>query len=131
MWCLHSRCRRFYKDAREYKVMIKVRSLIGGFVVALVVVFGVGVSAAEASAAPAGTAAGAVKSVRAAVPSPVERGMCDVLAQLPGYSYRYQGATVRVPSGKALLKELSADGVKGSARARACKALVGEYAAHN
>lgn len=74
--------------------------------------------------------AGAVPSVRESVPGKVaaETGWCDVLVELPGYTTTYDGARVTVPSGRVLLRELSADGVTGKARQTACKALVTSFA---
>lgn len=123
------------KDAKDEKIMIKdVRKAFMYGVAVLAVVFAVGFSLpGTASAGEGRVPTGTVANTPAAKPKPdpKETGMCDVLSKLPGYSYTYQGAKITVPDGKALLRELTADGVKGKTRERACKAMVGEYAAHN
>jgi hypothetical protein len=110
---------------------ITVRGLLLALAVAVMVVAGVGVSAGRAVAGDGRVPSGTVVNVVKPKPDARETGMCDVLAQLGAYTYRYGGALVRVPDGRALLTELSADGVKGKQRQAACKALVGEYASHN
>lgn len=119
-----------------------IRKMMFVAAIALVVAFGVGFTVAGPAAAgsPVGSAvsAGSGQTPTALVsntpkpkPSKTETGMCDVLYQLPAYTYKYQGATIGNPSGKAELKDLTADGVKGKDRQTACKYMVTAYSKHN
>jgi hypothetical protein len=55
---------------------------------------------------------------------------CVILRALPGYTYRYQGATITEPSGKARYQELLADHVHGAQLQTACRAMINQQASH-
>jgi hypothetical protein len=56
---------------------------------------------------------------------------CQVLRTLPTYVYRYQGATVYMPSGAARYREVVVDGLRGDNLQRVCKAQVNQQVRSN
>lgn len=105
-----------------------MRKIIGALFAGLLVVLGM------AGTAQATTHPGPKDGPCLGAAGPTTYRICEALRVQPPYSYRYQGATVDVPDGWALLAELKADGItpsKNSAQFRSAgRDLVTEHFRH-
>lgn len=89
---------------------------------------GLATNAAGDTRTATATATATVSRVAVARPiatvTPVIASPCQMLRLLPGYRYRYQGATVTEPTGDVRYREMTTDGVRGAALHSACRAMV-------
>jgi len=102
-------------------------------VLALIVAFGVSLSAGAAHAAGTGSVVAATgdSAVAADWKRVDDPPWCKVLKGQPAYSYKADGAKVSVPSGKRLVKyDVYPEYSGKKARDGVCKILVTEYRSH-
>lgn len=79
----------------------------------------------------AGGMGAATASGVAPAAAPVSVRPCQMLRMLPGYVYRYQGATITEPTGAVRYGEMLADGVHGAAMQASCRRQVQAQIASN